>query len=310
VLDSQPTADVTIAVSSSDTGEGTVSSSSLRFTPDRDVAGGWNVPQTVTVTGVDDPDPDGSVAYTIVLAPASSTDATYNGLDPTDVAVTNQDNDGQGNTFESQDVPKTIADPHPKKGPKPATSELVIESTGITVDLIDADVAIDHANMSDLTTVTLTSPGGTEAFLAYDGANWYLINAAAYYGESLDGTWTLTVIDTVKNGLIGTLNSWSLIVTPQAGASAHAASVLAAAIQSQAVSEPARAADSRAGTNDPKLRVDPRAADVVFAESDAHPIVSDIPTTAPDEVDDTAIDAAIGDLGSDPLDAGLDPAVS
>ena len=49
VLTSRPVADVTIGLSSSDTTEGTVSPSSLTFT-----SANWNIPQTVTVTGVDD----------------------------------------------------------------------------------------------------------------------------------------------------------------------------------------------------------------------------------------------------------------
>ena len=93
VLTSQPTADVTIALSSSDTTEGTVSPASLTFT-----TANWNVPQTVTVTGVDDAVDDGDVAYSIVTAPATSADASYNGVDPTDVAVTNTDNDTAGIT--------------------------------------------------------------------------------------------------------------------------------------------------------------------------------------------------------------------
>ena len=76
VLNAQPTADVTIALSSSDTTEGTVAPASLTFT-----TANWNVAQTVTVTGVDDALDDGDVAYTIVTAPATSTDATYSGVD-------------------------------------------------------------------------------------------------------------------------------------------------------------------------------------------------------------------------------------
>ena len=67
VLDSQPTAPVSIGVSSSDTGEGTVSSATLTFT-DSD----WNQTQMVTVTGVDDAVADGAQAYMIELT-ASST---------------------------------------------------------------------------------------------------------------------------------------------------------------------------------------------------------------------------------------------
>ena len=56
VLNTQPTADVTIALSSSDTTEGTVSPASLIFT-----TANWNVAQTVTVTGVNDAVVDGAV---------------------------------------------------------------------------------------------------------------------------------------------------------------------------------------------------------------------------------------------------------
>ena len=75
MLTTQPTADVTIALSSSDTTEGTVVPASLTFT-----SANWNVAQTVTVTGVDDVLDDGDVAYTIVTAAAISADANYNGV--------------------------------------------------------------------------------------------------------------------------------------------------------------------------------------------------------------------------------------
>ena len=87
-LTTQPTADVTIAISSSDTTEGTVSTASVTFTPTN-----WNVSQTVTITGVNDAAIDGDIAYTIVLAPAVSNDPNYRGLNPADVSVVNRDDD-------------------------------------------------------------------------------------------------------------------------------------------------------------------------------------------------------------------------
>ncbi|MDH5580232.1 MAG: calcium-binding protein, partial [Betaproteobacteria bacterium] len=93
VLTSQPTADVTIALSSSDLTEGTVGAASLTFT-----AANWNVAQTVTVTGVDDAIADGDVLYNIITAAAVSSDGNYSGLDPADVSVTNTDNDTAGIT--------------------------------------------------------------------------------------------------------------------------------------------------------------------------------------------------------------------
>jgi len=88
VLNSAPTADVVVPLSSSDPTEGSIDKTALTFT-----ATNWNIPQTVTVTGVDDSDDDGDVSYTIATAPASSADAGYNGLDADDVSVTNTDDD-------------------------------------------------------------------------------------------------------------------------------------------------------------------------------------------------------------------------
>jgi len=88
VLGAEPTADVTIGLSSSDPTEGTVSPASVTFT-DAD----WDQPQTVTVTGVDDGELDGFVGYTILTAPAESGDPGFNGSDPPDVAVINYDNE-------------------------------------------------------------------------------------------------------------------------------------------------------------------------------------------------------------------------
>src|SRR5207249_5084913 len=77
-------ANVTIALSSSDLTEGTVAPASLTFT-----SGNWNTAQTVTITGANDFGVDGNVAYAIVTAAATSTDAGYNGRNPADVGVTN-----------------------------------------------------------------------------------------------------------------------------------------------------------------------------------------------------------------------------
>lgn len=84
----EPSADVVIPMQSTDTSEGTVSPASLTFTP-----ADWATPQTVTITGVDDNDPDGPIAYTIVLDTTTSADSAYHALDPPNVSVTNDDNE-------------------------------------------------------------------------------------------------------------------------------------------------------------------------------------------------------------------------
>lgn len=94
VLCSRPTAEVVIGLSSSNTDEGTVSPSSLSFTPEN-----WDKPQTITVAGGRDDDvAELSQLYFIVTAPAVSADARYNGLDAADVPVVNFDSDDPGIT--------------------------------------------------------------------------------------------------------------------------------------------------------------------------------------------------------------------
>ncbi len=88
VLTSKPAANVTIGISSGDTSEGTVSPPTLTFTPSN-----WASPRTVTITGVDDAEVDGNVAYAVITAAATSADPNYNGLNPADVSAINQDNE-------------------------------------------------------------------------------------------------------------------------------------------------------------------------------------------------------------------------
>lgn len=88
LLSTPPAADVTVALSSGDTSEGTLSPAGLIFT-----TANWNTPQVVTITGVDDDVDDGDIVFTIVTAPASSADPGYNGVEPVDVSVTNIDDD-------------------------------------------------------------------------------------------------------------------------------------------------------------------------------------------------------------------------
>ncbi|NJK73658.1 MAG: peptidase C11 clostripain, partial [Microcoleus sp. SU_5_6] len=89
-MNTQPTASVTIALNSDNLAEGSVSTNSITFT-----TANWNVPQEITVTGVDDSIADGDINYKIITANAVSTDANYN-LEVADVSLTNKDNDTAG----------------------------------------------------------------------------------------------------------------------------------------------------------------------------------------------------------------------
>ena len=89
-LNSQPTAPVTVALSSSNPAEGIVGNSVVI------PVANWNSGVPVTVTGVDDAIVDGNINYTIVTGNVTSTDANYNALGGgavADVSVTNVDND-------------------------------------------------------------------------------------------------------------------------------------------------------------------------------------------------------------------------
>jgi hypothetical protein len=88
VLNNAPTLNVTLStIQSLDPSEGTVSPSSLTFTPTD-----WNVPHEIIVTGLNDGGPgDGDVIYNIDLGTTASGDPNWNGIDPGDVSLTNYD---------------------------------------------------------------------------------------------------------------------------------------------------------------------------------------------------------------------------
>jgi len=90
-LTSQPRDDVTITLSSSDTTEGTLWTSSLTFT-----SVNFAAPQTVTIAGVDDKTVDGNQPYTITVGPAKSKDLNFDGKFSSLVQVTNRDDDTAG----------------------------------------------------------------------------------------------------------------------------------------------------------------------------------------------------------------------
>ncbi|WP_405399331.1 Calx-beta domain-containing protein [Maribacter sp. Asnod2-G09] len=89
-LDTQPTAAVSVILSSNNTDEGTVPANVTI------PVANWETGTLVTVTGVDDAVVDGDVSYTIVTGNVTSADTNYNTLNGGDVAnvpVVNNDND-------------------------------------------------------------------------------------------------------------------------------------------------------------------------------------------------------------------------
>jgi subtilisin-like proprotein convertase family protein len=173
-LNSAPTANVTIGISSSDTTEGTVSVGSLTFT-----SANWSVPQTVTVTGVNDLIIDGNIAYTIVTAPAVSNDSAYQGRNAADVSVTNQDNDRKGKI-------KLLAD---RKGPGGALEQLssaALQTIATASTRRLAEMGIDVQPLNDVRFMISDLPGRTLGE-AENGVIWIDQNAAGW-GWFVDAT--------------------------------------------------------------------------------------------------------------------------
>lgn len=87
-LSSQPSADVIVPIEVSDSSEWRVAVAQVSFTPST-----WDIPRLVTVDGVDDSELDGDQVGTIRVLAALSTDSSYSGLDPSDVGITNLDDE-------------------------------------------------------------------------------------------------------------------------------------------------------------------------------------------------------------------------
>lgn len=156
VLTSEPTAAVTITVTSSGPDAAAVSPATLTFTP-----ANWNSAQTVTATGVDDDVASGGRTVTVSMAAASS-DGAYDSIAIADVGVTVMDDDETGIIV------------------APTTLSLVEgESGSFTVVLTSeptADVTI---------TVTSTDPGAatvSPASLTFTNANWNSAQAVTVSG--------------------------------------------------------------------------------------------------------------------------------
>ncbi len=222
VLTSQPTANVTVGLSSSDLTEGTVAPASVTFTTVN-----WNVAQTVTVTGVNDLVVDGNIAYTIITAAAVSGDPVYNGINPSDVSVTNTDDDVAGVTVNPTSGLTTT------EAGGTATFTVVLNTqptANVTVGLSSSDltegtvapasVTFTTVNWNVAQTVTVTGVND----LVVDGNIAYTIITAA--AVSADGAYNginpldVSVTNTDDDVAGVTVNPTSGLTTTEAGGTA------------------------------------------------------------------------------------------
>ncbi len=160
-LDSEPTADVTIALRSTDLSEGTLDIPNVVFTPLN-----WMTPQTVTIKGADDDEADGRQSYAVELASTSS-DTNYT-LPAREVLVINDDDDTPG-IFVSP-----VSGPTTEKG-APATFTMNLTSRPIapvTVSLVSSlptegklSVASLHFTPADGMTPRTVTVTGVDDFI-------------------------------------------------------------------------------------------------------------------------------------------------
>ena len=148
-LATEPTGDVVLGVASSDTGEGTVSASSLTFT-----ASDWSTAQTVTLTGVDDAPAnpaDGDQDYTVTLTVnmPSTADTKYDALSAVTVYAVNADNEY------GLDVSSVTGQATEAGGTATFTVALATRpSQAVTVSVTSRDASEGAASPSSLTFAT------------------------------------------------------------------------------------------------------------------------------------------------------------
>ena len=178
VLTGQPTANVVITPTSSDTGEGTVSPETLTFTSDN-----WNTPQQLTVTGVNDEIDDGNQRYQITFT-VSSEDTNYNNfsLDPVD--VTNTDNNTPG-------ITPMVVDS--------TTSESANDNTGTIRLMLNTQPT---ANVVITPTSSNTGEGTVSGALTFTTSNWgteQRITVTGVNDDIIDGDQSYQITFTVMS---------------------------------------------------------------------------------------------------------------
>src|SRR5439155_435635 len=212
VLNSQPTADVVIPVASSNAGEGAVAPASLTFT-----ATDWSAPQTGTVTGVDDQVQYGSIACSVALGAAASSDPIYAGMDPADVALSNTDNDVAGITVTPTSGPLT------SEAGGSATFAVVLDSQP-TADVVipvassDASEGTENASTLTFTAANWSAPQTVTVTGADDQVQDGAIAYSVVLGTATSSDPIYAGIDPADVALSNTDNDVAgITVTPTAG---------------------------------------------------------------------------------------------
>jgi Domain of unknown function (DUF4347)/RTX calcium-binding nonapeptide repeat (4 copies)/Calx-beta domain len=153
VLNTRPSSNVTLNLLSNDLTEGTVTPPALIFTPDN-----WDVPQALTITPVDDPLPDGNIAYTVSTV-LSSTDPIYTAIDPADISVTNNDNEAVSPNVTLALTGSPLSE---NGGVATVTATLSAATTvPVTIGLDFTGTAVNGTDYTPSASSIVIAPGGT-----------------------------------------------------------------------------------------------------------------------------------------------------
>ena len=173
VLNAQPASDVVITVTSSDTGEATVTSP-LTFT-----SANWDTPQNVTVTGADDELVDGTVNSTLTITvDDANSDDNFDAVADQTVTASTTDDDVAGFTIDQLDGSIEV-----DESGDTDTFTVVLNAQP------DSDVVLSITS-SDTGEATVTSP------LTFTSANWdtpQVVTVTGVDDDLIDGTITSTV---------------------------------------------------------------------------------------------------------------------
>ena len=166
----QPTADVILALVSVDTGEVTLSTNTLIFTPSN-----WNIAQTVNLSAVEDGIADGDQTTTVTVVFSSSSDLLYaKGLPSTDISVTTVDSG-------------TIISPLP-----PATGP------GITITQSGANTTVTESGATDTITVVLNEAPTDNVTVAINKSNNGEISASPATVTFTTSNWNVAQTVTIS----------------------------------------------------------------------------------------------------------------
>jgi subtilisin-like proprotein convertase family protein len=207
VLNTPPTATVTIPVTATDSTEGllrggsspTVSVPTLNLTFTTTT---WSTPQTVTIYGQNDLVDDGNQTYNVTVGPPTG-DAAYAALPQKTVSVTNTDDDTVGITVTATPVPLVTSE-------NGTTATFTVKLN--TQPLSDVVVAVKSANVAEgLVSAGLENLVET-AHLTFTSTDWNVAQTVTVTGQ-----------DEVTTPVPGDNVTYDVTVGPATGDAAYAA---------------------------------------------------------------------------------------